>query len=108
MSFSQNYSQIKSLLGKIECKVDYPLGSKTRYKTGGNCSLAVFPKTEEEFISAVSILRGECPIETVGAGTNLLVSDSGFNGAVIFTDYMIKTRQSGKKRSETDTAVQIT
>ncbi len=95
MSFCENYSKVVNLLGKIECKTDYPLGKHTRYKTGGNCAIAVFPKSEEEFMVAVSTLRGICPLETVGAGTNLLVSDSGYGGAVIFTDYMTKTWQSG-------------
>ncbi len=95
MGLGENYSQVIPLLDKIEFELNYPLGKHTRYKTGGNCDIAVFPKSEEEFLKAVSILREFCPLETVGAGTNLLVSDKGFKGAVIFTDFMTKTRQSG-------------
>ena len=95
MSFCKNHPEISKLMGEIEGKTDYPLGNHTKYRTGGNCDIAVFPKSEEELKKALSVLRDLCPVEIVGAGTNLLVSDDGFRGAVIFTDYMTKTRQNG-------------
>ena len=90
-----DYSNIIKNLGDIQAELNFPIGQKTRYKTGGNCSLAVFPKNESEFKKAVEVLKNACPYETVGQGTNLLVSDSGFGGAVILTERMVETRQSG-------------
>ncbi|MBQ3235864.1 MAG: UDP-N-acetylmuramate dehydrogenase [Clostridia bacterium] len=95
MSFEKCYLQIINSLKGVEVVKDFPIGKYSRYKTGGYCDIAIFPKSEEEFKNAVSIVRGICPLEIVGAGTNLLVSDGGFQGAVILTEKMLSTKQSG-------------
>lgn len=95
MAFNNCYEYIVNSLGNISVKTDFPLGGYTRYKTGGNCDLAIFPKTEEEFLKAVQRVKGTCPMEVIGLGTNLLVSDDGYRGAVIFTQNMLETKQSG-------------
>ena len=95
MSFDKCYSEVINALSGILVKRDFPIGAYTRYKTGGACDIAVFPKSEEEFIRAVSVIKGICPLEFVGGGTNLLVSDKGFRGAVIFTEKMMETKLSG-------------
>ncbi|MBO7214613.1 MAG: UDP-N-acetylmuramate dehydrogenase [Clostridia bacterium] len=87
--------QIVNSLGQIETQLDYPIGAYTRYKTGGNARLAIFPKTENELKTAVQTLKGFMPYEVIGAGTNLLVSDKGYNGAVIITKNLQEVRLSG-------------
>ena len=63
-----------------------PLAEFSTFRIGGKADLAVFPKTVEELICAVRVCRGAgIPIFIVGNGSNLLFSDSGVRGAVLFT-----------------------
>lgn len=63
-----------------------PLAGFSTFRIGGNADLAVFPQTVEELICAVrACKRTEIPIFIVGNGSNLLFSDSGVRGAVLFT-----------------------
>ena len=63
-----------------------PLAGFSTFRIGGIADLAVFPQTVEELICAVrACKRTEIPIFIVGNGSNLLFSDNGVRGAVLFT-----------------------
>lgn len=61
-----------------------PMSRHTSFRIGGPARLFVTPHSEEGLVQCLRICRREGirPL-TVGNGTNLLVSDSGINGAVI-------------------------
>ncbi len=76
---------LKEKLGDIRFEMDYPLKNFSRYKTGGKGKIVVFPKTCDEVKKVTSLLEGEYPIFVIGGGSNLLISDKGYNGVVIST-----------------------
>ncbi len=58
----------------------------TTFKIGGNTPLMVSPASAEEVSRAVEIFnKSNIPYFVLGNGSNLLVSDSGIDRAVIFT-----------------------
>ncbi|ULL15014.1 UDP-N-acetylmuramate dehydrogenase [Paenibacillus sp. H1-7] len=64
--------------------VNAPMHTYTTWKIGGRCDLIVFPRTIEEISAAVRILNAEAvPWMVIGKGSNMLVSDEGFRGAVL-------------------------
>lgn len=76
---------------------DYSLKGKNTYRTGGNAKIMVFPKSAEE----VKVLTNELKEKDVnyriiGAGSNLLVSDNGYDGVVITTENLKGITVKGK------------
>lgn len=70
----------------IECRKNEPLSLHSTFLIGGNAGLAVFPKTAEQLVFSVreAIALGQ-RYSVIGNASNVLFSDSGFDGAVIFT-----------------------
>lgn len=69
---------------KIEYSENTPLAPHTTFRIGGAARLAVFPKNADEAAAAFDILRTEgVRILVIGNGSNLLVSDNGFDGAAV-------------------------
>jgi len=64
--------------------INEPLKNHVSFKTGGNAAYFVTPASPEQLVSLVSILKtnGENYF-VMGNGSNLLVSDDGFDGVVI-------------------------
>lgn len=62
---------------------------------GGNASVAAFPSSIEELAVLIAFLKGRYRYCVLGCGTNVLVSDSGFDGVVIFTERLKKVRLFG-------------
>ena len=81
----------------VEYAENYPLKGKCTYGTGGNADYAFFPKTAEEVVRLTETLKkcGE-PYFFLGAGSNVLVSDEGYRGAVVFTEKLKGVSYSGK------------
>lgn len=56
----------------------------TTFRTGGNAKWFFMPESREEIISAIRIAKEKnIPYFILGNGSNLLVSDSGYDGLVI-------------------------
>ncbi len=80
----------------IEYEKGLPLASRSSFRIGGAADIAVFPKNETELAGAVSAIREiGMPMLVVGNGSNILFEDSGYRGAVIFTEKMNETRVEG-------------
>lgn len=63
---------------------DFPLGPLTTYKTGGRARFYSRPESREQLLRLADFVAGsEVPVLVVGRGSNLLVSDDGFEGLVI-------------------------
>lgn len=71
---------------EIEYSIDCPLASYNTFRIGGVASLALFPKTKEQLISAVELVaRDGGKYAVVGKGSNLLFPDGRYQGTVVFT-----------------------
>ena len=81
----------------IQYNEDYSLKEKNTYKTGGKAKFITFPDTAEKTKILIEKLRelGQ-NYYVIGAGSNLLVSDSGFDGVVISTEKIKGISVNGK------------
>ena len=71
-------------LGVTGVRSEEPLARHTTFGVGGPAALMVEPADREELINALSLLRESgLPIMFLGLGSNLLVSDRGFEGVVV-------------------------
>ncbi|MBR5995349.1 MAG: UDP-N-acetylmuramate dehydrogenase [Eubacteriaceae bacterium] len=72
------------LAGRVRTDLDMSL--YTSFKTGGKADLAVFPESPEELQSFIEAFdKNGIDYITLGNCTNVLVSDEGIRGAVLFT-----------------------
>lgn len=67
-----------------DTKKDEPMAAHTYLKIGGPARLYVEAKTAEELVQVVGVAREQgLPFAIIGGGSNLLVSDEGYEGVVI-------------------------
>jgi UDP-N-acetylmuramate dehydrogenase len=65
---------------------NYPLASASLYNVGGAADVALMPGNIEEVEAAYVWLRDQdVPKIVLGGGSNVLISDDGFRGIVVFT-----------------------
>ncbi len=75
---------LDSLVGSGMITADVPLGPYTTYKSGGPARyLAEIPDTESLNHLVASGVIADLPVLVLGRGSNLVVSDTGFDGLVI-------------------------
>lgn len=68
---------------------DVPLKNHTTMKVGGNAAVFVQPKNVVSAALVISICRkNNIPFFVLGGGSNLVFSDSGFNGIVLSTSLL--------------------
>lgn len=81
----------------IEKRIDEKMSKHTTLHVGGNARWFLLPKNEEELISAIHECK-ICGIDffILGCGSNLLVSDGGYDGAVISTEKLKKIEICGE------------
>lgn len=101
-----NYELLKKfcISKNIDMRFNEPMSMHTSLKIGGPADVAIFPD-ESSISEIIKILaRDRIPYIVVGGGTNILVKDSGIEGAVIFTSKMNNIRQKTEHRTQnTDT-----
>ena len=67
-----------------EIRLDEPLSKHTSYRIGGPARAYILVNSPAALSAALAACKAdECPWGVVGKGSNLLVSDAGFKGAVI-------------------------
>ena len=72
-----------------ENRSNMPTAPLSTFKIGGKCALAVFPKNGEEMAEVIRAARVEkVRYAVIGRASNLLFSDDGFDGALLFTSQM--------------------
>ena len=70
--------------GGVLC--DEPLFARTTMHVGGNAALLLEPSDEPSLLFALDMLRGsDVPYIVLGGGSNVIVSDAGYDGAVVCT-----------------------
>lgn len=81
---------------------DTPLSELTWYKIGGKAKYLLYPKNEKEIKKCLAFIKGlNLPYFILGGGSNVLIGDHDFHGAVIctsglnnievFDDFFIRT-----------------
>lgn len=87
---------VLQMLKNFEYYENYSLKSLNRYRTGGNATFVVFPKSTKDLKVLVnSLVENEINYYVLGLGSNVLISDKGFDGVVIVTKYLNKIDVKG-------------
>ena len=87
MDYTSAVSRLKEL--KIEYSENAVLAQYTTFRIGGAAKLAVFPKNTDEACAVLKLLHNEgIRVLVMGNGSNLLVSDDGFDGAAVILSGM--------------------
>ena len=80
----------------IKIKLNEPMKNHTSFKIGGNCDYFVMPENAEQLKGVINKAKElEIPFFVLGKGSNLLVSDSGIEGAVISMQGLNEIKVSG-------------
>jgi len=76
--------QLLKLSNKLESKFffDFNLGKKTWFRTGGNAKIFIIVENSKELEIILNEIKND-KFYVLGAGSNLLVRDNGFDGIVI-------------------------
>lgn len=87
------YMDFLDALGSISPSLsfDVPLSKHTTFRVGGPASIAVTPESPEELVNVLALVKRmtpSLPICVLGNGSNVLFSDEGYQGLVIFTSKM--------------------
>ena len=76
--------KLLSILKEEQVKKDEPMKSHTTFRVGGPADYFVTPQTAEEVAKVIEACTQEIvPYYIVGNGSNLLVSDKGYEGVII-------------------------
>lgn len=76
--------ELKDILAERQIRREEPMKEHTTFRIGGAAKLFLMPDTEEELKGLLCYCRETgLPYFLLGNGSNLLVSDQGFDGAVI-------------------------
>ena len=79
---------------EIEYKKDMLLAPLSSFKIGGNCAVAVFPKNKEELVSSIRESKANgIKYDVIGKGSNILFSDDGYDGMLVFTSHMNQIKE---------------
>ena len=77
-------SALRDILYEGDLKTEEPMRAHTSFKVGGPADVFITPRTDEQIIECIKVLRAEKEKYFImGNGTNLLVSDAGYRGCVI-------------------------
>ncbi len=80
-------------------KENFHLAPHTYYRVGGVARRALFPRTVEEARQAFAWMAAQSePYLVLGAGSNVLISEDGFPGTVLFTGNLCEQRDWGQGR----------
>ena len=81
---SFSIKKLKKLNYRGLTQVDVNLANYTTFKCGGNAKVLLIINTLENFIACMDYLKvSKTPYFVIGAGSNLLISDEGYDGVVV-------------------------
>lgn len=76
--------RLKEIMGEDGLLEHEPMSLHTTFKTGGPADLFLMPRTPTQLKESIKVLRqAEIPYYILGNGSNLLVGDKGYRGAMI-------------------------
>ena len=77
-------AKLVGILGEENVRREEPMREHTSFRIGGPARFFVTPGNEESLTDVIGFLReNECRFSVIGNGTNLLVSDEGFDGVIV-------------------------
>ena len=80
----------------IDWEQNCPLSRHSSFHIGGAADIALFPQSTEKLCQALTLLREqEIPTLVIGNGSNVVFSDEGYRGAVVFTGKCRKIQIDG-------------
>ena len=81
----QNFETcLYNVVDAAKIQKDEPMKKHTTFRIGGPADYFIMPSNEKELAEAVRVCRKFLiPIYIVGNGSNLLVSDQGYEGVII-------------------------
>lgn len=86
MDIEKLITSLETILDKKYIKVNEPMSKHTTFRAGGNAKVLICPSTIDELISIIKILKSNAiKYMVIGNGSNLLVSDAGYDGVIIKT-----------------------
>ena len=78
------YEELKNIIPEARIKADEPMKMHTTFRIGGPAKYFVIPETKEEIKAIIECCKkADMPYYILGNGSNLLVSDKGYDGVVI-------------------------
>jgi len=91
------YEEINKIVDQSRLLLDAPMKEHTSFKIGGPASLLIEIASVEEAVEVIKLLNAyEAKYFIMGNGSNLLVSDEGYNGVVVkLSDYLTNVTISG-------------
>ena len=85
-----------------------PLNKHTSFRIGGPADYYFEPDDKEDTVLIVGfLLRQDIPFVTIGKGTNLLVSDEGYRGAVVNLEKSLKSMYAEGNRIYAEAGVSL-
>ena len=77
-------NQLSAIVGSDQIRINEPMSAHTTFRVGGPASFYASPRTAAEIVSLVKYCRAsQLPYYILGNGSNLLVSDQGYDGVII-------------------------
>jgi UDP-N-acetylmuramate dehydrogenase len=90
-----------SVTNRIKMQKDVPLARQTTFRIGGAARYFFVTETKDDLIRAVEFVKEkELPFFILGAGSNVLVSDDGFDGLAIKIQNSKIKIQNGNSKSK--------
>lgn len=78
---------LRDIVSEEDILINEDMSRHTTFKTGGPASLFIRPKSFDELKKIIALFkRAEVEYFVLGNGSNLLVSDKGYDGAIISTE----------------------
>ena len=75
---------LRDITGESQVKVDEPMSIHTTFRIGGTADYFVMPSSISELQSVLHLLKkSDIEYYVIGNGSNLLVSDKGYDGVII-------------------------
>ena len=92
---SKLYEDLLKEFPALRIEKDFPLKNRTSFKVGGSADIAATPSTIDELDALIKFLRGKYHYCVLGGATNVLISDKGFRGVIVFTEKLKRIKLFG-------------
>lgn len=94
---SEFRQKLAAVLDEESIKTGELMKKHTTFRIGGPAKYFLTPKTEDQLCGTVKLCMEESmPYYIIGNGSNLLVSDEGYDGAVVSTENLTSCRVDGE------------
>jgi UDP-N-acetylmuramate dehydrogenase len=78
------FEQLNAKIGSENIKTDEPMKEHITFRVGGPADYYITPDSNEQIVSAIKLCKKyDVPFYIIGNGSNLIVRDEGFRGAII-------------------------